>query len=225
MNVDIYIKERNGDREIRIPWLPEKIHFESGGTTRITYDIMNRGPVEVPTGSGLCAYSWESEFPGPLRTDMSMMRGDWMHPRVYHNILEDWRTAGTPLTLMVAGYPINKDVILDDYNGDATGAFGDIVYEVRFIEDRDITIQVVDTSTQDNAQTKRQTTQPGTYEVKKGDNLWKIAEIMLGKGSRHTEIYNLNKEIIESTARKYGKSSSNNGWWIYPSTKLQLPAK
>lgn len=225
VQVDIYIRERNGSRSIRIPWLPEEIHFESGGTVRATYDIMNRGPVEVPTGSGLCVYSWKSEFPGMNRTDKSMMRGEWIAPIVYHNILEDWKVKGTPLNLMVIGYPINKDVILDDYNGDATGAFGDIAYELKFLEDRDITIQLVDTSTQGTSQTTRPTTSAGTYPVKSGDNLWKIAQSQLGKGSRQTEIYELNKEIIEATAKKHGKSSSNKGWWIYPGTVLQLPAK
>ena len=32
-----------------------------------------------------------------------------------------------------------------------------------------------------------------TYEVKKGDSLWKIAKTELGKGSRYTEIMALNK--------------------------------
>lgn len=223
--VDIYIKERNGDRSIRIPWLPEKIHFESGGTIRATYDIMNRGPVEVPTGSGLGSYTWESEFPGYQRAnDGSMFRGAWKAPIVYHNILEDWRIKGTPLNLMVIGYPINKDVTLDDYNGDATGAFGDIAYKVSFKEDRDITIQATITEINSTSE-KRPTTATNTYTVVSGDNLWKIAQSKLGNGSRNTEIYNLNKEIIETTAKKHGYKSSNNGWWIFPSTVLQLPAK
>lgn len=224
IQVDIYIRERNGDRSIRIPWLPEEIEYTSGGTIRATFDIMNKGPVEVPTGSGLCRYSWNSEFPGPQRTDMSMLRGTYNAPEVYHNILEDWRNKGTPLNLMVIGYPINKDVTLDDYTGKATGAFGDIAYQVKFIEDRAITIQSTSPATNTAAE-KRPATTSGTHTVAPGDSLWKIAQSKLGKGSRHAEIYNLNKEIIETTAKKHGKSHSNNGHWIYPGTVLQLPAK
>ena len=29
INVDIYIRERNGGREIRVPWLPEDIVYKS----------------------------------------------------------------------------------------------------------------------------------------------------------------------------------------------------
>ena len=40
-----------------------------------------------------------------------------------------------------------------------------------------------------------------------------------------SEIYNANKSIIESTAKKYGKKSSSNGHWIYPGCKLTIPPK
>ena len=57
-----------------------------------------------------------------------------------------------------------------------------------------------------------------------GDNLWDIARVKLGDGSRMNEIYELNKDTIEAAAKKYGRSSSSNGWWIYPGTVLQLPS-
>ena len=38
------------------------------------------------------------------------------------------------------------------------------------------------------------------------------------------EIYELNKDTIEAAAKKYGRSSSSKGWWIYPGTVLQLPS-
>lgn len=222
MNVDIYIKERNGNRSIRIPWLPEKILFESGGTIRATYDILEKGPVEVPTGSGLCAYSWQSTLPGEKRTDESMLRGKWQTPATYHNILEDWKQKGTPLNLMVTGYPINKDVILDDYQGSATGGFGDIEYDVKFIEDRDITI-TAETVKASTPAPKRTSAQSKTHTIKKGDTLWAISKTYYSNGNKWKTIYDANKEIIESTAKKHGKKSSDNGHWIYPGVTLTIP--
>lgn len=225
MQVDIYIRERNGNREIRIPWLPEKINCKSGGVTMASYDIMDRGEVQVPTGSGLAAYSWESAFPGKYRTDKSMLRGKWKAPKTYHNILEDWRKNGTPLHLLVVGYPINVDVLLEDYNPVLAGGFGDIEYDLSFIEDRDITVTYTKVSAP-----KRQTSSSSgqTYTIKSGDTLWGIAQKFYGSGAKWQTIYNANKEIIESTAKARWKAAginrdSQNGHWIFPGVTLHIP--
>lgn len=72
----------------------------------------------------------------------------------------------------------------------------------------------------DNKSSKSQ-----SYTVKKGDCLWNISKKFYGKGSEWKKIYKANKSVIEATARKYGKKSSSNGHWIYPGTKLTIPAK
>lgn len=221
MEIDIYVRERNGNREIRIPWLPEKISFKSGGVTMATYEILNRGEVAVPTGSGLAGYSWESLFPGENRKGSSMQRGTWQPPKYYHNILKDWQKNGTPLHILVTGYPVNADVLLEDYEGDLTGGFGDIEYTLSFIEDRDLTVTSTKVPTP-----KRQTNQSSgskTYTIKSGDTLWGIAEKFYKSGAKWQTIYKANKDIIESTAKKRGMKSSNNGWWIFPGVKLTIP--
>lgn len=59
----------------------------------------------------------------------------------------------------------------------------------------------------------------------KGDTLWTIAEQLLGSPLRYAEIYDLNKTIIEETAKGRGKTDSSNGHWIFPGTVLQIPAE
>ena len=61
------------------------------------------------------------------------------------------------------------------------------------------------------------------YVVKEGDTLWKIAEEMLGTSFRYEEIYELNKEMIEETAKNKGKKDSGDGYWIFQGTLLQMP--
>ena len=224
MTVDIYIRERNGNREMRIPWLPEEIEYKSGDATMVSYDIMNRGEVAVPTGSGLASVSWQSTFPGENRTDRSMQRGGWKRPEAYHKILESWLEEGTSLNVLVVGFPINLDVVLKEYNAKPTGGFGDMDYEITLLEERDLTIGTNKTAGTGTG-TNRTATKSDTYVVKSGDTLWKIAAMAqhYGQGSQWSKIYNANKAIIESTAKKYGKKSSDNGHWIYPGTKLTIP--
>lgn len=52
-----------------------------------------------------------------------------------------------------------------------------------------------------------------TYEVKKGDNLWKIAEAMYGKGkgAQHTVIFEANKPMLSHPDK------------IYPGQVLRVP--
>ena len=221
MQVDIYIRETDGDREIRIPILPEEFSFSKGDTMFISFDIIGRGEVAIPSGTELGEYAWKSEFPGQLRKNDAMMRGSWLDPKTYKSIIEDWKTKGTKLNLLITGYPINVDVYCEEFNAKGAGPFGDIVYEISFIEARDITITSNNTST--SQVTTRATASYSTYTIKSGDSLWSIAQRVYGSGSKWQIIYDANKDIIESTAKKYGKSSSQNGHWIYPGVILSIP--
>lgn len=219
MKVDIYIREKNGTREIRVPILPEDPQFPSGDGMFATHDIMGLGEVATPTGTKLGGYSWKSEFPGELRKKDPMIRGSWIEPKTYDSILTDWKKKGTKLNLLVTGYPINVDVYLEKYHAVAAGPFGDIEYEVAFVEARDIVI----TTSKVKTPPKRPAPTANTYTIKSGDTLWNIAVKFYGTGTKWETIYKTNKAIIESTAKKHGKSSSNNGWWIFPGVTLTIP--
>lgn len=229
--VDIYIKEKSGKRQIRVPWLPETIEYESGGITVASYDIIRRGEVSVPTGTGLAKISWSSIFPGANRGNNSLQRGTWNAPSYYHKILEEWRTSGTTLNVMVTGYPINKDCFITAYSATPTGGFGDMEYNLELTEDRDITITTKKIKTKDqNANKKRPTAANKTaestgtaYTIKSGDTLWEIAYKFYNDGSKWRQIYEANKEIIESTAKERGYGSSQNGHWIFPGVTIKIP--
>lgn len=72
---------------------------------------------------------------------------------------------------------------------------------------------------------KRRTTKSvaKTYTVKAGDTLLKIAKKQLNDSSLYKKLYELNKNTIEAAAKKHGRRSSSNGWWIYAGTVLKLP--
>lgn len=224
MKVDIYIREKSGKRQIRIPLLPEKISIKGGDTIFVSYDILSRGPVSIPTGTELSVIAWESEFPGEGRKNDSMLRGAWKAPKTYHNILEDWKKKGTKLNVLVTGNPINKDVYLSSYTGDITGAFCDIAYQLEFSETRDITIKTTKVkTTTSNTNRPSEQTNAKTHTIKAGDTLWGISKKYYGTGTKWQTIYKANKDIIEATAKKRGLSSSSNGHWIFAGVTLTIP--
>ena len=235
MNVDIYIREIGGNREIRIPWLPDKIKYTTGEAVMASYDILNRGEVAIPTGVGLFECSWESIFPGTGRqnADCGLTRGSWKNPSTYHNILQDWKKNHIKLNLLVVGYPINKTVYLTNYDGEGSGGFGDITYSLEFKEALSIAVksskvEAPKVTTSTSSTENRTNEQNEIVIVKPGDTLWKIAAKHTGSGSNWSEIYNLNKKLIEMTATAYWKAAgisrnSQNGHWIFPGTKLILP--
>lgn len=220
MQVDIYIREKSGKRELRMPLIPEEIQFQSGDATVISYDIMGLGTVEIPSGTELGKWIWKSAFPGKYRQNDPLIRGTWYTPEDYDRTLNDWKKNGTELNLLVTGYPINADVYLKEYRSAASGAFGDISYEIAFVEARSI---VVTTTQVKQTETTRPSATTSTYTIKSGDTLWSIAKKFYDDGTKWTLIYEANKDIIEKTARDHGKSSSENGHWIYPGITLVIP--
>lgn len=222
MQVDIYLREKNGNRELRFPILPEKITYKSGDTEFATYEIMNRGAVAIPTGVGLARIGWPAEFPGEGRQDDPAIRGTWNPPKYYHDTLEDWKAKGALLTIIVTGYPFNFDVDISTYEADLSGPFGDMQYTIELQEHRDIVIKTEKVQTS-SSEAKRPTQETTTYTIKSGDTLWRIAERFLGSGSKWKTIYDANKDIIEETAKKHGKKSSDNGHWIYAGVTLSIP--
>jgi len=228
MQVDIYIREQNGTREIRIPWLPDEIKVGGGEVETASYKIMYRGEVAIPTGTDLTTYGWESIWPGQYRTDKSLQHGDWQDPKIYHKIMESWAKNGTILNLMVTGYPINDTVFVKEYECTAAGGFGDISYTVKFAEKRDLTITTTGTSeptSAEESQPEPERPAPNTtdYTIKSGDNLWTIAQHLMGDGKKWQVLYEANADIIESTAKERGRESSANGHWIYPGITIKIP--
>lgn len=61
------------------------------------------------------------------------------------------------------------------------------------------------------------------YIVKSGDTLWMLAQSRYGQGTKYTVIYDANAEVIESTAKAHGFTSSDHGHWIFPGEKLKIP--
>lgn len=226
MEVDIYIKEANGGRELRIPWLPDKVTVDSNGLRAASYEILDVGEVKVPSGSNLTGFSWGSYFPGAGHKNLPFLRGSWQDPKNIQTMLSEWRVNGTPLRLLMTGTPINHDVYLSDYRVDYESGYGDYKYEISFEMRREIKIvssQAAKPSGGGGGSAPPSKSGGKTYTIKSGDTLWGIAQRFYKSGAKYRTIYNANKTIIEQTAKKRGKKSSDGGHWIFPGTVITIP--
>ena len=225
MEVDIYIKEAEGSREIRIPWLPDKVVFTSNGTRMMEYDILDVGEVNIPTGSNLGNFSWSSTFPGEGHKNLPFLRGTWQDPKKIQTILSEWREYGTPLKLLMTGTPINHDVYLTDYSVAYESGYGDYKYDIEFKRRRKI--KIISTKIESpkpsttTTTTEKSDSNYEAYKIQTGDTLWGLARKKLGNGTRWPEIYNLNKTVLDDEAKRRGMSPGSR--WIFTGTVIKIP--
>lgn len=222
---DIFLTDLETKKKFQFPSLPEKVSLKTE-TSYASYNILDLGEVRIPNGNAPDQVLWDGVFYGEARKDMPLFVRNWMDPQNACKILKQWKENGTPLKLVVAGTLINLDVTISIFDGDYEGGFDDFFYSISFVEYEDLSVTVTkNTSNSSKTSTKRTTVPSKTYTVKSGDCLWNIAQDakIYGNGLQWTKIYNANKDIIESTAKKYGYPSSDNGHWIFPGTVLTIP--
>lgn len=217
-------KDSGSTVKLQFNAIPEKIGMTAAGRFA-EYDILDLGPVSIPNGNELSEYSWEGFLPGYQRKNEPWIHGEWIDPKTVQTYFSVWKSQGVKLKLLITGTPINHYVYLSEYEMEYSGAYGDYTYTVRFIDAReiDVGISTNKSSSSEKSQKRPTDSKSKKYKVKKGDTLWDISRDYYGSGSKYTKIYDANKSVIESTAKKHGKSSSQKGHWIYPGTVLVIP--
>lgn len=227
MEMDIYILEMTQtgiSRITQIPWMPDKVQFQSGGTRFASYNILDLGKVEIPNGKNLRTYSWTGCLPGKANQNLPFLRCGFMPPEEYQSRFSEWKVNHAELWLIITGTPISSRVYLEDYSVDYEGGSGNYKYTISFKDMARLKVGIVPKAAEEaSADLKREADPaPDTYTVAQGDTLWDIAQKYLGNGARWTELYKLNKDTIEEAARQHGQASSRNGDLIYPGTVLKI---
>lgn len=216
--MDIYLTP-DGGSQIRFPMMPEKLTIGADAKF-MSYSIISLGDVKLPRGKGIEEVSWSGTFPGESRKGAPFIKAFTKPDSLIKN-LRSYRDKGTKCTLLVTGTCINLTVYISKFTGKYVGA-GDFRYEIEFIVAQEIKIYTtselkISTPQAPRPASKKTTkstateSKTRTYTVKSGDCLWRIAQKFLGKGSRYTEIYNLNRDKI------------SNPNLIYPGQVLRIP--
>lgn len=226
--MDIVLIAQSGGNFV-FPALPEQIKGKISAKYQ-SFDIISLGTVKVPKGTDVIEISWDGEFFGWTKMRESIVRGNaWRDPAECVEILRSFMLNETPLNLIVTGTWINLDVTLSSFQPEEYGAYGNIRYSITFVQKKPLNIYTtaeMHIATYVKKTRPREDTQSSSgsqYTVVKGDTLWGLAQKYYGSGSKWTEIYNANKDTIESTASSRGMSSSDKGHWIFPGEKLTIP--
>ncbi len=217
--MEIYLTQLDNGTTINLSMLPEQIQMQAE-TRFAAYDIMDRGEIRLPIGENLKSFSWQGVLPGEGRKNDPYLIHQWQSPKRIQEILSLWRVTGAKLRLLITETPINEDVYLANYHMTYTGAYGDYQYQIQFIAAKELGVKMKrpTTTAAYNSITRANQQQLAVYTVKPGDSLWRIAQKVLGQGSRYGEIYRLNQTLIDSRNKKSGEK-----YQIYPGQVLKIP--
>lgn len=223
----------NDKKKYCVPVLPEKIKLTIKGQTT-SVDIDKLGELLFRGKRDAITISFSSYFPAKYGENYcSCLKKDFKSPKTWHKWILSLLNATKPCHFVLTGSPLNINLYADVVSyvpSEQGGDTGTIYYTVELKEHRSPTVRKYKKKSPGKKPSKTPANkrpsnkEPSkTYVVKAGDCLWNIAYKFYRDGTKESKIYNANKDVIEKTARKYGRSSSNNGWWIYPGTKLVIP--
>lgn len=186
--------------------------------------LLNMGTVNLKGNRDVATVTISSFFPG---RDSPFWRYAKMTPKKYRARIENWKDSKETKRLIITDMGINLAMLIDKCSFRVKEGCEDIYYTLELSEYRTLNVPSVAMPLQvrDNGLKQRPdaATTPKTHTVGGGDTLWSIAKKFYGNGSQSSAIYTANSATIEAAAKQHGKSSSNNGWWIYSGTVLTIP--
>lgn len=232
MNIKLKPKKKADGAPFYFASLPESIQGVMDASMQ-TFDIISKGAVAVPKGTGVKEIKWSGEFFGKTKRKEAIVKSKkWKSPRKCLYILRKWMNQGVVLNLVASGTWINMDVVISALSVEEYGAYGNVRYTITLSQYRRLKIYTTKELKIAGTENKGKKTKEraggnedggkGNYTVVSGDTLWGIAAKHCGGGMNWTKLYDANAETIESEARKHGKNNSDHGHWIWPGEVLVL---
>lgn len=236
---EFYFKD--GTDVLNFPITPDTLSMKVGSNNKVV-NLISEGDINILKSPSLIEIEFDARF--PMR--QYPYARTFQKFQIYYDKFSELKEKKKSFRFIVARttpngkrtWDTNILVSLEDFELSEDAEDGDdVIVSFNLKQFKDYGVKVIKTNATTNSHqnsststsneprgTDDRTGQAKSYTVKKGDCLWNISKRFYGDGSKWKTIYNTNKSIIEETARKYGKKSSSNGWWIYPGTQLTIPA-
>lgn len=214
----------NRDEVIKLPINPSSVEFTEKQLNQVI-TLLNIGEANLKGKRGLKSTKLSSFFPSQNSPHYRYAKKS---PKRYVSQLQEWKMAGKIVRVIITDMGINLAMLIDEFTYSMKEGDGDIYYTLSLSEYRKLNVPSVniETKVRTNGLAERPNTvaAPPTHTVVSGDTLWGIAKTNYGNGAQCTKIYSANSGVIEAAAKSHGRSSSQNGNWIYPGTVLTIPA-
>ncbi len=219
----IELSVNNRQEYIELPVNPATVEFTEKQLNQ-TITLLNIGEANLKGGRGLKYTKFTGFFPSSKSPFYKFAK---RLPYEYISLLEEWKMGGAIVRVIISDMKINLAMLIDELNYSMKEGDKDIYYALSLSEYRTLNVPSVQTATRvrSNGLMERpaEAGQARAHTVVKGDTLWGIAKRNYGSGTQYTKIYGANSGIIEASAKKHGKASSDNGHWIYPGDVYALP--
>lgn len=198
------------------PIAPQSIEIEMNSKV-ITVSPINLGDMDIQRGRQPIRFTWTGLLPGTSRrlpgVDLSLSPSD------IEQQIRKWinSATGKQLRLVITKTKWNIPVRINSFVSTHSGGNGDINYTISLTEWRDLVVQESTkalTATLKTTQRSSSKPKQKTYTVKAGDSMWKIAQKLVGNGSRWPEMWAINKS----------RSRSKNPDLIYPGEVFLVPS-
>lgn len=220
---------------LTFPITPSELSIKVGSNNKVV-TLISEGDINILKSPSLIEIEFEARFPMrkyPYSREVSDFES-------YFNKFEELKEEKKSFRFIVARtnpkgtrtWDTNILVALEEFELKESADEGDdVLVDIKLKQYKEYGIKTLPNSylknttstSNENRSTDNKGSKSSVYTVKSGDCLWNISKAAYGNADKWKSIYQTNKSVIESTAKKYGRKSSSNGWWIYPGTKLIIP--
>ena len=224
---------------ITLPITPATLNIKTESNNK-TVTLINEGEINILKSPSLTEIEFEAIIPARKYPFSREPYNIDYYINIFEKVLENKKpfnfsvvratptgktSWGSTFTVSLEGFEIEEDA---EENQDVLLSFHLKQYKTYGkVEQKILTSTPTTTSTSEKPrEDTNNSSEMKEYTVKPGDCLWNISKAFYENGADWNKIYEANKNVIESTAKEHrnGKGSSN-GHWIYPGTKLVIPAK